>query len=155
MPDKPNQRGRQMTFRESDDRIVPLKSGFQSDEMKPSNIGGGKAARPLHDPARALPVLRDGTSVITRLAQIHQRAVTQKRWISSGWEPDALVGHSDGAFYAFLSRHHNATLPPEPVGIPPADQAASVPDATHSLRSELKNSVFASEVTRRLTIHHL
>ena len=32
-----------MTFRESDGRIVPLKSGLQSDGMKPSNIGAGKA----------------------------------------------------------------------------------------------------------------
>jgi group II intron reverse transcriptase/maturase len=45
--------------------------------MKPSNIGAGKAIRPVHDPDRAPPVLRDGTSVITRLDQIHQRAVTQ------------------------------------------------------------------------------
>lgn len=66
-----------MTFRESDGRIVPLKSGLQPDGMKPSNIGAGKAARLLHDPDRALPVLRDGPSVITRLDQIHQRAVTQ------------------------------------------------------------------------------
>ena len=77
MPDKPNQQERQMTLRESDGRIVPLKSGIQSDGMKPSNIGAGKAARLLHDPDRALPVLRDGPSVITRLDQIHQRAVTQ------------------------------------------------------------------------------
>ena len=66
-----------MTFRESDGRIVPLKSGIQPDGMKPSNIGAGKAIRPVHDPDRAPPVLRDGTSVITRLDQIHQRAVTQ------------------------------------------------------------------------------
>ena len=66
-----------MTFRESDGRIVPLTSGPQPDGMKPSNIGAGKAARLVHDPDRALPVLRDGTSVITRLDQIHQRAVTQ------------------------------------------------------------------------------
>ena len=66
-----------MTFRESDGCIVPLKSDHHSDGTKPSNIGAGKAARPLHDPDRAPPVLRDGSSVITRLDQIHQRAVTQ------------------------------------------------------------------------------
>jgi RNA-directed DNA polymerase len=66
-----------MTFRESDGRIVPLKSGHQPDGMKPSNIGAGKAARPLRDPDRAPPVLSDGASVITRLDHIHQRAVTQ------------------------------------------------------------------------------
>ncbi len=70
MPDKPRQRGRQMTFRESDGRIVPLKSGLQPDGTKPSNIGAGKAIRPVHDPDRAPPVLRDGASVITRLDQI-------------------------------------------------------------------------------------
>jgi hypothetical protein len=56
-----------MTFRESDGRIVPLKSGLQPDGMKPSNIGAGTAARLLHDPDGALPVLRDGTAVLTWL----------------------------------------------------------------------------------------
>ena len=66
-----------MTLRESDGRIVPLKSGIQSDGMKPSNIGAGKAARPIRDPDRAPSVLRDGITVLTRLDHIHQRAVTQ------------------------------------------------------------------------------
>ena len=66
-----------MTFRESDGRIVPLKSGDQSDGMKPSNIGAGKAARPLRDPDRAPSVLRDGSTVLTRLDHIHQRAESQ------------------------------------------------------------------------------
>mgnify|MGYP002631781739 CR=1 FL=1 len=66
-----------MTFRESDGRIVPLKSGHQPDGMKPSNIGAGKAARPLRDSDRAPSVLRDGSTVITRLDHIHQRAITQ------------------------------------------------------------------------------
>ncbi len=61
-----------MTFRESDGRIVPLKSGSQPDVTMPSNIGAGKAARPLRDPDRAPSVLRDGFSVITRLDRIHQ-----------------------------------------------------------------------------------
>jgi RNA-directed DNA polymerase len=66
-----------MTFKESDGRIVPLKSGDQSDGMKPSNIGAGKAARPLRDPDRAPSVLRDGPTVLTRLDHIHQRAESQ------------------------------------------------------------------------------
>ena len=66
-----------MTFRESDGRIVPLKSGLQPDDMKPSNIGAGKAARPIRDPDRAPSVLSDGSTVLTRLVHIHQRAVTQ------------------------------------------------------------------------------
>ena len=52
-----------MTFRESDGRIVPLKSGLQSDEMKPSNIGAGKAVRVSRDPDRTSPVLSDGTTM--------------------------------------------------------------------------------------------
>ena len=56
-----------MTVRESDGRIVPLKSGLQPDGMKPSNIGAGKAIRQVHDPDRAPPVLRDGTAVLTWL----------------------------------------------------------------------------------------
>ena len=63
-----------MTFRESDGRIVPLKSGDQSDGTKPSNIGAGKAVRLLRDPDLAPSVLRDGTTVITRLDHIHQQS---------------------------------------------------------------------------------
>lgn len=66
-----------MTLRESDGRIVPLKSGLQPDGAKPSNIGAGKAARPIRDPVLAPSVLRDGSTVITRLDHIHQRAKTQ------------------------------------------------------------------------------
>lgn len=66
-----------MTFRESDGRIVPLKSGTQPDRTKPSNIGAGKAVRPIRDPDRAPSVLRDGITVLTRLDHIHQRAETQ------------------------------------------------------------------------------
>lgn len=76
MPDKPNQQGRQTTFRESDGRIVPMKLDCQSRGTKPGNSGGGKAARPLRDPDRAPTVLRDGPSVLTRLDHIHQRAET-------------------------------------------------------------------------------
>ena len=41
-----------MTFRESDGRIVPLKSDIQSDGMKPSNIGAGKAVSPTGAPGQ-------------------------------------------------------------------------------------------------------
>jgi len=54
MPDKPNQRGRQMTFRESDGHIVPMKSGLQPDGTKPSNIGAGKADSPAGAPGQAI-----------------------------------------------------------------------------------------------------
>ncbi|TWT75732.1 Group II intron-encoded protein LtrA [Planctomycetes bacterium CA13] len=63
-----------MTFRESDDRIVPLQPEDQSGSDKPSNIGVGKAVGISRDPDQALPVLRDGTSVITRLDRTFQRA---------------------------------------------------------------------------------
>jgi len=76
MPDKPNQRGRQTTLRESDGRIVPTKLDCQSSGPKPGNAGVGKAARPSREPVRAPTVLRDGPSVVTRLARIHQRAET-------------------------------------------------------------------------------
>lgn len=59
-----------MTFRESDGRIVPLKSGHQPDGMKPSNIGAGKAARPIRDPDRTSSVLRDGTTMRNRPGHI-------------------------------------------------------------------------------------
>ena len=59
-----------MTFRESDGRIVPLKSGDQSDGMKPSNIGAGKAARISRGSDRASPVLRDGPAMLTRLDRL-------------------------------------------------------------------------------------
>ena len=67
-----------MTFRESDGRIVPLKSGLQPDGMKPSNIGAGKAAGLLHDPDRAPSVLRDGTAVLTWLDRSFRRVL----WIT-------------------------------------------------------------------------
>ena len=59
-----------MTFRESDGRIVPLKSGLQPDGMKPSNIGAGKAARISRDPDRTSSVLRDGPAMLTRLDRL-------------------------------------------------------------------------------------
>jgi len=43
-----------MTFRESDGRIVPLKSGSQSEGTKPSSIGAGKADSPTGAPGQAI-----------------------------------------------------------------------------------------------------
>jgi|JI61114C2RNA_FD_contig_123_54827_length_468_multi_2_in_1_out_0_1 hypothetical protein len=68
-----------MTFRESDGRIVPLKSGLQPDRMKPSNIGAGKAARRLRDRDRAPSVLRDGTAVLTWLDRSFRRVFVDHR----------------------------------------------------------------------------
>jgi hypothetical protein len=47
MPDKPNQQGRQMTLRESEGCIVPLKLQCQWGESKPGNAGAGKASKPV------------------------------------------------------------------------------------------------------------
>ena len=120
MLDKPNQRGQQMTFRESDGRIVPTSSEVQSAGEKPSNIGAGKAARTSRDWDRAPSVLRDGTTALTRLDRSSLATIW---WItgthclgtvtrtptrirsccglvcinglrpSDVWEPDALTAH--------------------------------------------------------------
>ena len=63
-----------MTIRESDDRIVPFEADHQSAEVKPGNAGEGKAVRTTRDQDWASPVLSDGTSVLTRLDRISQRA---------------------------------------------------------------------------------
>ena len=63
-----------MTFRESDDRIVPLHSEVQSESDKPGNAGVGKAVGISRDPDLAPPVLSDGTSVTIRLDRTSQRA---------------------------------------------------------------------------------
>ncbi len=64
-----------MTFRESDDRIVPLHPEDQSGGDKPSNIGVGKAVGILRVLDQAPSVLSDGTSVITRLNRSHTFAM--------------------------------------------------------------------------------
>ena len=66
-----------MTLRESDDRIVPKRSGIQSEGTKPGNAGEGKAVGPLRDTDRTSTVRSDGPSVLTRLDHIHQRAESQ------------------------------------------------------------------------------
>ncbi|MFO7902911.1 MAG: hypothetical protein R6U98_09635, partial [Pirellulaceae bacterium] len=52
----------------------PLQPEGQSGGDKPGNTGVGKAVGISRDPDQALPVLRDGTSVITRLDRTAQRA---------------------------------------------------------------------------------
>ena len=66
-----------MTYRESDDRIVPLSLEDQSSDSNSGNTDAGKSIRNLRDQDRALPVLRDGSSVITRLDRISHRARSQ------------------------------------------------------------------------------
>ncbi len=65
-----------MTFRESDDRIVPQRPAGQAGREKPGNAGVGKAVGISRDPDRASTVLSDGDSVLTRLDRISQRAKT-------------------------------------------------------------------------------
>jgi hypothetical protein len=55
MPNKPHKQGPQMTLRNSDDRIVPLKREDQSRGSKPGNAGAGKAVRPSRDSDDPLP----------------------------------------------------------------------------------------------------
>ncbi len=58
----------------SDGGIVPLKREDQSRGVKPGNAGAGKAARPSRETDRTSTVLSDGSSVLTRLDRITQRA---------------------------------------------------------------------------------
>ena len=63
-----------MTLRDSDDRIVPKRPEVQLGSDKPGNAGAGKAVKITRDPDRAPTVLSDGTTVLTRLDRISQRA---------------------------------------------------------------------------------
>jgi RNA-directed DNA polymerase len=74
MPAERKTRERQMTFWESDGRIVPQQRGAQARATKPGNAGGGKAAKPTRDADRAPTVRSDGPSVLTRLDRITERA---------------------------------------------------------------------------------
>ncbi|TWT95161.1 hypothetical protein Pla100_37460 [Neorhodopirellula pilleata] len=65
-----------MTFRESDDCVVPKRLEDQSGQSTSGNTESGKAVRISRDPDRAPAVLRDGTTVLTRLDRITQRAKT-------------------------------------------------------------------------------
>lgn len=74
MPAEPQRRERQMTFWESDGRIVPLKREVQPRGSKRGNARAGKAAKLTRVPDRALTVHRDGVPVLTRLDLITYRA---------------------------------------------------------------------------------
>jgi hypothetical protein len=78
MSNKPNTLGRQMTFWESDDRIVPQKPSDQEGGTKPSNVGEGKAVRPTREPSRTASIHSDGNKLNPRLARIANRAVADK-----------------------------------------------------------------------------
>ena len=63
-----------MTFRESDDRIVPLKLEDQSGGTKSGNTDAGKAVRPTRVQDSKSPALSGGSSVLDRLDRITERA---------------------------------------------------------------------------------
>ena len=136
-----------MTLRESDGRIVPLKSGDQSDGMKPSNIGAGKAARPIRDPDRAPTVLRDGPSVITRLDHIHQRAETQ---------PDAVFNNlfsllnEELLWYAF--RRLKRGKAPGVDGVTLEDYEANLRDNLRNLLQRLHRGSYRPQPSLRKNI---
>ena len=136
-----------MTLRESDGRIVPLKSGDQSDGMKPSNIGAGKAARPIRDPDRASTVLRDGPSVITRLDHIHQRAETQ---------PDAVFNNlfsllnEELLWYAF--RRLKRGKAPGVDGVTLEDYEANLRDNLRNLLQRLHRGSYRPQPSLRKNI---
>ena len=116
-----------MTFRESDGRIVPRKSGLQPDGTKPSNIGAGKSVRRLRDPDLAPSVLRDGTTVITRLDHIHHRAETQ---------PDAVFNNLFSLLNEELLQHAFRRLKR---GKAPGVDNVTVEDYEAKLRDNLRN----------------
>ena len=136
-----------MTLRESDGRIVPLKSGDQSDGMKPSNIGAGNAARPIRDPDRASTVLRDGPSVITRLDHIHQRAETQ---------PDAVFNNlfsllnEELLWYAF--RRLKRGKAPGVDGVTLEDYEANLRDNLRNLLQRLHRGSYRPQPSLRKNI---
>jgi hypothetical protein len=66
MSEKWNKRRRQMTLRESDDRIVPQKLEVQSGGRKPGNTGAGKAVGISGNLERTPSVLSDGPAVLNR-----------------------------------------------------------------------------------------
>lgn len=72
-----NKRREQMTPRESDDRIVPLKLECQSSGSKSSNIDAGKAVGPKRDPDLTSTARSGGESVLMRLDRITSRAESQ------------------------------------------------------------------------------
>ena len=136
-----------MTFRESDGRIVPLKSGPQPDRTKPSNIGAGKAIRPVHDPDRAPPVLRDGSSVITRLDQIHQRAVTQPNAVFNN-----LFSLLNYELLWFAFRRLNRGKAPGVDGVTLEDYEANLRDNLQDLLQRLHRGSYRPQPSLRKNI---
>ncbi len=64
-----------MTFRESDDPVVPMKLTDQLSRWKSSNIDVGKAVRISRDSDQAPSVLSDAATVIIRLDRSHTFAM--------------------------------------------------------------------------------
>lgn len=87
MPDKLNRQGRQMTLRESEGCIVPLKLEDQSSGSKPGNAGAGKAPKPVRVSIGTLSGLRAGHRVISG------EHATGVEPAGAGGEPDALTAH--------------------------------------------------------------
>jgi len=77
MSKKWNKQRRQMTLRESDDRIVPMRLEDQSSRCKSSNIDRGKAVRPTRVQDAESPTRSGGNSVQERLERITERAKSQ------------------------------------------------------------------------------
>jgi len=65
-----------MTFRDSDDRIVPQRPENQSGGEKPGNAGAGKAVGISRDSSDPSPALSGGSTVLARLDRVFQRAKT-------------------------------------------------------------------------------
>ena len=74
MPTEPQRRERQMTFWESDGRIVPQYSAQSAEESKRGNARGGKAAKLTRGSVRPSPAHRGSPSVLARLNRITDRA---------------------------------------------------------------------------------
>lgn len=74
MPTEPQRRDRQMTFWESDGRIVPKKSASPADGEKRGNSRPGKAAKLTRGSVRPPPARSGSPSVLARLNRITDRA---------------------------------------------------------------------------------
>jgi group II intron reverse transcriptase/maturase len=115
--------------------------------MKPSNIGAGKAIRPVHDPDRAPPVLRDGTSVITRLDQIHQRAVTQPNAVFNN-----LFSLLNYELLWFAFRRLNRGKAPGVDGVTLEDYEANLRDNLQDLLQRLHRGSYRPQPSLRKNI---
>jgi group II intron reverse transcriptase/maturase len=115
--------------------------------MKPSNIGAGKAIRPVHDPDRAPPVLRDGPSVITRLDQIHQRAVTQPNAVFNN-----LFSLLNYELLWFAFRRLNRGKAPGVDGVTLEDYEANLQDNLQDLLQRLHRGSYRPQPSLRKNI---